>query len=40
MRKLNIVSYNFDKDKIEKDKKDNWDENKNKNKIKDDWSRY
>ena len=34
MRKLNIVSYNFDKDKIEKDKKDNWDENKKK--IKDD----
>lgn len=30
MRKLNIVSYNFDKDKIKKDKKDNWDENKNK----------
>lgn len=30
MRKLNTVSYNFDKDKIKKDKKDNWDENKNK----------
>lgn len=30
MIKLNIVSYNFDKDKIKKDKKDNWDENKNK----------
>ena len=36
MRKLNTVSYNFDKDKIKKDKKNNWDENK----IKDDWSRY
>ena len=30
MRKLNTISYNFDKDKIKKDKKDNWDENKNK----------
>ena len=30
MRKLNTVSYNFNKDKIKKDKKDNWDENKNK----------
>ncbi|MGP1494617.1 MAG: hypothetical protein ACTTIS_04575 [Streptobacillus sp.] len=30
IRKLNTVSYNFDKDKIKKDKKDNWDENKNK----------
>lgn len=30
MRKLNTVSYNFYKNKIEKDKKDNWDENKNK----------
>ena len=30
MRKLNTVSYNFDKDKIKKDKKDNWDENQNK----------
>lgn len=30
MIKLNTVSYNFDKDKINKDKKDNWDENKNK----------
>ena len=30
MIKLNTVSYNFDKDKIKKDKKDNWDENKNK----------
>lgn len=30
MRKLNTVSYNFDKDKIKKDKKDNWDKNKNK----------
>lgn len=38
MRKLNTVSYNFDKDKIKKDKKDNWDENKKK--IKDEWSRY
>ena len=38
MRKVNTVSYDFDKDKIEKDKKDNWD--KNKIKIKDDWSRY
>ena len=48
MRKLNTVSYDFDKDKIkkeikieleiEKDKKDNWDENKKK--IKDEWSRY
>ena len=36
MIKVNTVSYNFDKDKIEKDKKNNWDENK----IKDDWSRY
>lgn len=38
MIKLNTVSYNFYKNKIEKDKKDNWDENKIK--IKDDWSRY
>lgn len=38
MRKLNTVSYNFDKDKIKKDKKDNWDENKKK--IKDEWSKY
>lgn len=30
MIKVNTVSYNFDKDKIKKDKKDNWDENKNK----------
>lgn len=30
MRKLNTVSYNFYKNKIEKDKKDNWDENKNR----------
>ena len=30
MRKLHTVSYNFYKNKIEKDKKDNWDENKNK----------
>ena len=30
MRKINTISYNFDKDKIKKDKKDNWDENKNK----------
>ena len=30
MRKLNTVSYNFYKNKIEKDKKNNWDENKNK----------
>lgn len=30
MRKLNTVSYNFYKNKIKKDKKDNWDENKNK----------
>ena len=30
IRKLNTVSYNFYKNKIEKDKKDNWDENKNK----------
>lgn len=38
MRKVNTVSYDFDKEKTEKDKKDNWD--KNKIKIKDDWSRY
>ena len=38
MRKVNTVSYDFDKEKTEKDKKDNW--NKNKIKIKDDWSRY
>ena len=30
MIKVNTVSYDFDKDKIKKDKKDNWDENKNK----------
>ena len=36
MRKLNTVSYNFYKNKIEKDKKDNWDENKNR----DDQRRY
>lgn len=38
LRKINTVSYDFDKDKIEKEKKYNWEENKNK--IKDDWSRY